>query len=462
MKPNPLPSYRFAGEITLSPAQTYLQDYLQCPFEVPAGVGALRLRLRYQPLRVEGIDNLITLGLFGPQGFCGNAHRHPPDGEVIVSPDWATVGFIPGPIQPGSWLAQLAVQAVVPSSEPCTWSLEIELLESAPAGQKVHWAIPAPQVIRQKPGWYRGELHSHTLHSDGEFTLEELIGHTRRKQLDFLAITDHNTLSALGEIKPTDSNGLLLIPGMELTTFRGHALVLGVERWIDWRTGFNGWTMQEAARLTHELGGLFIPAHPLDIGNPLCTGCRWEYEDFPLDLADGIEIWNGGWRIANEDCLAYWQLLQKTRRISATCGTDIHSLEDWSAGKPFTYVYASQLSTPAVLEGIRQGRVVISNGPWIELSASSTMGGQEAGIGETLAIKNGLVHLTVRWEEVPPGAHLVLRNQHLVIQNEPLTGSGLRRSSMTAQAGDRLWLELYDEENALLALANPLFIESGG
>ena len=32
------------------------------------------------------------------------------------------------------------------------------------------------------------------------------------------------------------------------------------------------------------MGALFIIAHPQAIGDPYCTGCRWEYPDFDLDL----------------------------------------------------------------------------------------------------------------------------------------------------------------------------------
>ena len=46
-------------------------------------------------------------------------------------------------------------------------------------------------------------LHSHTVHSDASQTTEELLTQAEKEQIDWLAITDHNTVSAIIEAEAT-------------------------------------------------------------------------------------------------------------------------------------------------------------------------------------------------------------------------------------------------------------------
>ena len=41
----------------------------------------------------------------------------------------------------------------------------------------------------------RGDLHTHTVHSDGALTVDELARFAAESGLDFIAVTDHNTIS---------------------------------------------------------------------------------------------------------------------------------------------------------------------------------------------------------------------------------------------------------------------------
>jgi hypothetical protein len=466
--PQPLPSYHFEGKIPVPEDKGYVQNYLDFPFDVPEGVGALRLRLQYAPPKVGEINNLITLGLYDPHGFRGNAHRYPPDRQVVLSPATTTPGFLPGPASAGRWLAQLAGQVVMSSEPPCAYSLDIDLLPAVEERRISQAETPAPRrpAGTAKAGWYRGELHSHTLHSDGRLTVPELIAEARRFQLDFLAITDHNTTSALGQVDQAILDGLLVIPGLELTTFYGHALALGVEDWVDWRTGYQGWTMEDAARRTHELGGLFIIAHPNDDGTPFCTGCHWDDTDFDLDLVDGVEIWNGRWRnpgSGNAVNLDWWQRLQNgPRRMPGTCGGDYHEPGEWGwgGGAPFSYVYAASLSTADILDGLRHGRVMLSGGPRLSLRVSPGDGKGSAGIGDSLRTRARRMRLELAWEDAPLGARLQVHGQQGVIVDEAIAETGSLQLWLEIPAQERLWVEIYTADGALSALTNPVFIQS--
>ncbi len=70
---------------------------------------------------------------------------------------------------------------------------------------------------------FKADLHVHTLASDGKNTYEEMIAVAKRRGLNAIAFTDHDTLMAK-KIKPTD---FLIIPGIERTTDKGHVVVLG-------------------------------------------------------------------------------------------------------------------------------------------------------------------------------------------------------------------------------------------
>ena len=46
---------------------------------------------------------------------------------------------------------------------------------------------------------YRGNIHMHTVHSDGAGQVADLVAAAARADLDFIIITDHNTLVDQGE-----------------------------------------------------------------------------------------------------------------------------------------------------------------------------------------------------------------------------------------------------------------------
>src|SRR5262249_57903939 len=56
---------------------------------------------------------------------------------------------------------------------------------------------PPPRDLPAQPGrrWLAGDLHTHTVHSDGGLTVPELALLAAGSGLDFLAITHHNTVS---------------------------------------------------------------------------------------------------------------------------------------------------------------------------------------------------------------------------------------------------------------------------
>jgi predicted metal-dependent phosphoesterase TrpH len=80
------------------------------------------------------------------------------------------------------------------------------------------------------------DLHSHTHYSDGLLSPKELLDRAHNMQVDVLAITDHDTVSAINEAidyQETQKRQLQIIPGVELSTswhnFDIHILGLNVD-----------------------------------------------------------------------------------------------------------------------------------------------------------------------------------------------------------------------------------------
>ncbi|MBC8101414.1 MAG: CehA/McbA family metallohydrolase, partial [Cytophagales bacterium] len=77
------------------------------------------------------------------------------------------------------------------------------------------------------------------------------------------------------------------------------------------------------------------------------------------DQADAIEVWNGFWTRDDRLATDQWDsMLKAGRRLRAVGGTDYHRGED--ALLPASLVYADALSTPAILNGMRRGRILLS------------------------------------------------------------------------------------------------------
>ncbi|GAA0782864.1 PHP domain-containing protein [Hathewaya limosa] len=65
----------------------------------------------------------------------------------------------------------------------------------------------------------RADLHTHTIASDGVLTINDLLLKAKQKNLDIVAITDHDSIGSLDEaLKLSKTLNIKVIPGIELTT----------------------------------------------------------------------------------------------------------------------------------------------------------------------------------------------------------------------------------------------------
>lgn len=65
----------------------------------------------------------------------------------------------------------------------------------------------------------RADLHMHSYYSDGTYSPKELLELAKSKDLDVIALTDHDAIGGIKEIKELSKNyNIRVIPGFELTT----------------------------------------------------------------------------------------------------------------------------------------------------------------------------------------------------------------------------------------------------
>lgn len=355
--------------------------YMELPFTMPEGVGRIDLSYRY-PGKGEGVA--IDLGLLdtrrapfpalpGFRGWSGTARA-----GAVITEGWATPGYLPGPIPPGTWSVLLGLYHL--PAEGVEVEVLVELTPEAGPRPAELGEPPAP-LPRQPPSrgagprWFRGELHSHTHHSDAPGSLEALIERARARRLDFVAVTEHNTTSHLPYLERSPAD-LLLVPGLEVTSYAGHMNVWGVAGALDFRCTTHDQIAAVIDR-AHAAGAICSASHPV------IPGMGWSFGyHVPIDC---LEVWHGPTRAFNAVTLDAWdQLLRSGRKVVAVGGGDHHEgMDDWLA-RPVVWIRAEALTVDGILEGLRRGRVMVAEpeAPWIELEVSN--GGRIYGPGEVV------------------------------------------------------------------------------
>ena len=202
---------------------------------------------------------------------------------------------------------------------------------------------------------YSGSIHMHSKYSDGSGTVEEIAKYATESDLDFIILTDHNTLKAKVKGYEKWYKNLILIVGYEVNDLknRNHYLVFGMDKVIgtyeklpDGDTG-NRLSAAEYVKEVKEKGGIGFLAHPHEKRNKIphlkaYPWTAWESEDFT-----GIEIWNHMSEWAEgvdesnklqrfihplksivappEETLKKWDELNKKRKVVAIGGIDAHA-----------------------------------------------------------------------------------------------------------------------------------------
>jgi hypothetical protein len=466
--------------------------YLELPFTVPAGVTRMTVDVDWEG-RGKGV--YLILGLYDPQRSRGWGGLGKP--SFTVAERFATPSYQQGPLVPGAWKLSIAV-ASIRKAMVSPYSVRVRFQRGA-AAQEI-----TTGAVRQGPGWYRGDFHTHTGHSDGQcrprdggqpvpcpvwFTLKAAADN----HLDFVSVTDHNVSSQDGELAELAPwfDKLLVIPGREMTTQYGHYNLIGITDFVEFRLGLPPVTdinaMFDRSKGT---GALTSINHPAIATDENCIGCGWTAPDTDFSRVNAIEVANGG-RAAERggafddgkgSGTAWWEaLLDKGFHLTAIGGSDNHDAIDGHAatspvgaqapvGTPATVVYAQDLSQAGILAGVRSGRVFIdlegSHPDRLLEIVASTPGQSPVNMGGTLkAMKRKPVTVTVHVKGMS-GQKVEIITGGRIIHPAPDDGAiGSDDSSLSIviprdHVGRWVRADVRSPDGRRILIGNPVYVEN--
>lgn len=460
--------------VRVTPQDQARDPYFHVPFEVPAGTTRVDVAMAYP----KAEDCIVDLGLFDPRmsafpspegfrGWSGGARS-----EFFVATDDATPGYIHGPMPAGRWQVILGLYRLPPQGADVTLTIALDSSTRATRPQPLR-----TRSVRPGAGWYRGDLHCHTHHSDARGAPELLHAAARQAGLDFLAVADHNTISQRRYFHPASSPELVFVRAMEVTTAAGHANVFGVDDWIDFRITRPG-DVHLLSEAVHRRGGI------LSINHDKPT-IPWDYE---LPETDCQEVWQSTWLNWNWVALERWQArLCNGLRISAIGGSDFHQPDrlmpegPFVLARPTTVLWLEELSEDAVLAAMKAGRGYITEspaGPHLSISANGLpMGSSTSGAVSASAEIRGAAGDLLHWID----ATGVVGEQEIAADDWSGSWAGAPRQFLRAEivaraSRDRLLSEIdaavatgraasemagldYSAQPIRRAISNPIYID---
>lgn len=136
---------------------------------------------------------------------------------------------------------------------------------------------------------YIGNIHIHSTYSDGGYNIDKIAKLASRANLDFIIITDHETLKGLDNGEEGYKYKVLTLIGEEINDTSNHYLALNIKEVIPNNTK----NPQVVINEVNEQGGFGIIAHPVEKGSPLYkNGITYNWTDYNVTNFQGIEIWN--------------------------------------------------------------------------------------------------------------------------------------------------------------------------
>ena len=191
----------------------------------------------------------------------------------------------------------------------------------------------------------RLDLHIHSEFSaDSKSQVEEIIRSAIEIGLNGIAITDHNRIEGyyIGkEYLDKSEHEFLLIPGIEISTLKGHLIALGVHESIQ-----PNMSVEELLQQIKDMGGISILPHPF---HPF----RHSIGSVSYSVS-AVEVFNA--RCISE--ISNQRAVRAAARhgLPSVAGSDAHDIGD--IGHGVTEIEA-QPSVSSILEGISLGRTRI-------------------------------------------------------------------------------------------------------
>lgn len=192
------------------------------------------------------------------------------------------------------------------------------------------------------------DLHIHTSASpDGHSSVEEVIEKAKNLGFQAIAITDHDTTAGAKKALTIENPGIIIIPGIEVSTKSGHVVILGtIKEYAPGKTAAE--TISEAKK---DHCTVIIP-HPYHVFRH-AVGL---VEEDALPMADAIEAFNSRYYLPGANEKAEKKALELKKPITA--GSDAH--EPDFVGNGINLIDAEEATVDGILKAVREGKVVAS------------------------------------------------------------------------------------------------------
>lgn len=308
--------------------QDDLWKYIRIPFEVPENTQAIKVTF---PSPAPGRHDVIDLAIEEAggmlRGASGGARK-----EIVISIHDATPGYRVGDLPAGEWALVLGCYQLSPTDVTYDFTVEITI-----GGDLL----------------FVGDLHCHTEHSDGRYTVAELAELALGRGLDFVAVTDHNNTTAHAEISRL--NGLTMLRGLEITWYEGHFNVYGFSEHP--APNYTQGDYYEQLAYARERSAIVAVNHPTV---PHCSLRLNPYRT--LGLVNAFEAWNGPMSSWNIAAVEMWEeLLRQGVYLPLIGGSDFHGLDgDREPGTPAAWIIADSSSESDLIGAMSRGHLLIS------------------------------------------------------------------------------------------------------
>jgi Purple acid Phosphatase, N-terminal domain len=313
----------------------------------------------------------------------------------------------------------------------------------------------ASETLPTLPNWHAGDTHYHSSYTDNVvefgFPVESTVEAGRAIGLDWNAITDHSfdirdsktanpnhKFNALKHDVGSYSTGSYrLILGEEVSCYgheslplvpRGvvHFLIFGMENFsnvggtgLDFIPGSQDekpeggltWNLEDVIDVVNSQGGVSYAAHPeghRDASAAAFDRVPWITEDYDLVGYNGLQVWN----MINNDNerdlgLEQWRrlLLNGRKDVFIAGGSDAHGdfshattvigPIDNAFGKVRTYIYCKEFTDEGILNALKNGHSIMSDGPLVIFNITNERG-ETAIIGDEITGYD--LTLNIQWE----------------------------------------------------------------
>lgn len=270
--------------------------------------------------------------------------------------------------------------------------------------------------------FYKANFHTHTTESDGRLSPEDSMRAYRQRGYDILALTDHRMVTVPENVP----EGLLMIPGIEIDFFHHqqvvHLLGLGMDKAIEEKYKLCK-TPQQAIRAVKRLGGRVILAHP-----------AWSLNT-PGYMASlkglwGAEVWNSvstlPYNAIRADSSSLLDVTASKGQILPMFANDDTHFYGSELAAGWNMIQAEELTVPAVMAAVDQGRMYATQGPEIH----------------QIEVEKGVMRVTCS-----PARAIVFYSSRAWVEGRSHVGEGLTSAEYTlAPADGFVRVQIIDEQ----------------